>query len=1102
MSIIELEALTRLILVAIIDGKSVDQYCTELKSTNLLPDDINLSFNHDVLWKIGLFLQLQTGSISVRKEVNNRIEEVVECTTIHQIFMDELNNEHLHSKGDAHCIYHRESLFSHLVLAMLIALDQTRSADPQVQFLAGLTALIHDIGKKASMSACKHRKITRFPFHGEMGSMILQGLYNPETFDNFLTQEEWETICRTVSVHMCGYHDTFCADKWTLAKWNQLRLESAGVKQLLVSLSVADTYAAIPDITIERIAYDQFLESRKTFEEIISKVYDHGAFKAVYRSHGTLFSILGISGSGKSTMIKQLIAFLQSVGIEKKKILVVERDMFMVRTVARYMNWPVPTTRPVGEEYDKYFREYVQRKKEGLAVKVNEHMKKVIVEQLKAGRIVIVDTVATLFGDSVHPGGKGLGNDNDLLANCLKISIYVNRLAPLHEHDAQKNGHKLVDQLKLMGSVSITNRFPQGIRPDQLKCLESLMTSGNMEHDIRDWTKRTRPHLAFTVSWSQSMTLGLPTMNHILSQIAPNFVTETTVLNVTCNMTIKEVMEYHWNSAELQSDNKIEKISNWFYERGFICRTLMKQTPYFGKYFIISYLDGFCYEWSERWCRECRGVVVYMDDQGVCHVISRKLQRGAEVLTAAHLKKKISETQELGGKREHRFDTHQTETIKLVRDGGKLQGWLTSKVDGSLLAVNLYRWGTPLCEQIWKMINDHADEFTKNVALASVGSRFLVVLSTNNTFFHASIMHAYNTTALSVGLNIYTEQEIRVLAATNEPHEIITSVMPELLKRLDAFYCELPSNNQTDAMTLSFESVCADRISAWGDKHIELAVSYKTSGFFFLGVTYGLDTSSGFYLPHFTIPQSVAAANFSEPMWWSVDDGNQVGEMLHSLDAILIGEMTEESFLEQFPADGGSPNRWDYEGFVFFRFNDDKTREPYDYSKVKTPTYYICHIPKESAFDALSRLPANTQERFPLAQEVGNFFNGLYNNLLAACSSFERNLKEAEQDANHPIVQQLPDGPRRGYDKQTNSVTKMRILCATSDELIFHQYFSPHIIDLPQEAGKTIQKLIMELQLWEAGWEKRLEETVQTRSMTVRKIFVDIRTRPIKNSQE
>lgn len=1082
------------------DGDKIQEALDNLRMIvkSIVPKEITLHINHEIISQIGTFLGLPCNPVVSRTHNGKILRQELTCTSLGELFQQEFDNEHIHTTDGHRCSFHQESLFSHQVMAMLIALDHSREEDDHLQFIYGLTALLHDVGKKAVVSIFKKIGATGFPFHGEMGSMILQGLYNPEAHSIFVSQEEWEGMCRAISVHMCGYHETSLQKEDTGIKWNQLRLETDFVKQILVILSIADTFAAYPDDETrkQKENYTDFMESRRLFKVAIGQPYNHNLFNRICAGHGALFSVLGMSGSGKSTMIQNLIDLLISFGIPRDRIVIVERDMFMVKLVAQEKSWPIPKVRPNGQEYAKFFAEYVGMKNMKIGQRVNEEMKKMIVASLRRGDIIILDTVATLFGDYVYPGGKGLGTENELLINATKISIYVNRTTLATETDATKNGHTLDEQVTLMGECGVADRLPPGIgRPAQLKMLESLMTSRQLKEDCVDCSKRTRPHMTFTVSWSDVSTFGTNSMTHVIKQLVQYLVSEKVVLEKT-QMDIRQLMEAMWD----EYDGDFEKISVWFNERGFQMKTLLKNTPEFGKIFSIGYKDGLCYEWSERWCRQCRGVIVYVEDGNVS-VLSRKLQRGAEILTGTHLEKQVTETQEIGGKREHRFDTVQKYTIEQVRNGAPISGFLTSKVDGSLLAVNLYRWNTSTAKMIWNLILKYADEFTKAVAYASRTSPYLVVMSTQNTFFHADIMHAYNTTALAVGLGVYTEEEIRQMATTKKPEEIIGQVVRAFIDRLIKFYNSMPKDNQSDAMTLSFETICANRTSAWGDKHTELALSYPNSGFYFLGVTCGLGSNSGYYLPHFAVSDAVRIANFSEPHWWKIENASEIAGMLNIMEGILTGINTEAQFMRAYPPSGGTLGRWDYEGFVFF--TDARTvpgyngnQEMYDYSKVKTPTYYICHKLKDAHILKLSQLPAETQARFPLAFDVANFFNDLEEKLVSSVSSLLEILTDAVNNLDHDLVKQLQTGPKKGFVKADRNI-KMRILCATLEIKLAYPHFVKYFPDLPETAENVLRSIIMTVVPWSGDWKNKIATMVHDRDEKLRKLFSEIRERPV-----
>jgi hypothetical protein len=148
-----------------------------------------------------------------------------------------------------------------------------------------------------------------------MGSLILQRAYNND-FSRFLSEEEYESMCRAVCVHMCGYHDTDPANSQTQYRWNLLRNETDTVKRILHPLSLADTFAAFGN---SEEAIQQIIASRPSFVEYINQ--SANLMNGMHNKDGIIIQVKGTSGSGKSTLVRQMISFF---GINN--IVLIDRD--------------------------------------------------------------------------------------------------------------------------------------------------------------------------------------------------------------------------------------------------------------------------------------------------------------------------------------------------------------------------------------------------------------------------------------------------------------------------------------------------------------------------------------------------------------------------------------------------------------------------------------------------------------------------------------------------------------------------------------------------------------------------------------------------------
>src|ERR1700744_4565164 len=203
-------------------------------------DDINLKDACQMYRDIGIIMHINFNiMISDGKKQNMRETNLLEM-------FNTIKTNHCHTmKVKSHtyiCEYHKESLFSHLHLASLMTLIQVSKNSEMVykeKLLIVLTALLHDIGKFESyqpITIDAGRKLLGFAFHGEMGSGIIQQMYNMK-FEKYFSKEEWEMMARTVCVHMCGYTEVDQESISAKYKWSLLRLENQSVRNCLKYLS-------------------------------------------------------------------------------------------------------------------------------------------------------------------------------------------------------------------------------------------------------------------------------------------------------------------------------------------------------------------------------------------------------------------------------------------------------------------------------------------------------------------------------------------------------------------------------------------------------------------------------------------------------------------------------------------------------------------------------------------------------------------------------------------------------------------------------------------------------------------------------------------------
>jgi hypothetical protein len=406
-----------------------------------------------------------------------------------------------------------------------------------------------------------------------------------------------------------------------------------------------------------------------------------------------------------------------------------------------------------------------------------------------------------------------------------------------------------------------------------------------------------------------------------------------------------------------------EQVPRWFQERNFKARLL-----YDGAVLTIKY-EQFNQLWRPRWARQCRGIAFLRQSNGITSTIvciKSLLMRGAELqIGLPAVAKELDAAQLVSVDWLHREEKD--------NEDGPAEAFLSGKVDGSLLGVTLIPRARPdLCAAVEALIATHGDAFAQAVVRRCAALPYVAFFSSQGTLFLHASMQDYAVTALVQGaLDQVDKAELR------------TPEM-ELLARGDAFFAQLDTfwrahQHTNDALvSLSFEGVCARRTSAWGEEHIELAVSYERSTLLFLGATLDMTPNSvGAFVPH---ADRRLAHPWTEPRAWTVGSGKRVRDMIAGLERLvsLDDPLGQAGFLQLFPPDQASHEQQrqelDLEGFILMR--RDKITGEWCYSKLKTQAYYRTHRVDASNISFLVRnMSVGAAARLPLVRFTHAFFH-------------------------------------------------------------------------------------------------------------------------------
>jgi Ni2+-binding GTPase involved in maturation of urease and hydrogenase len=949
---------------------------------NEINDTTELS---NIFEKIGEIMNIRFDVFEV-KDVSDKSRKVDEP----KILKQEMTNtsfkelfqkivvEHIHKitcNGTLYsCDFHNESLFAHLHLAMITSYcHQPKDFSFDDKLKHCFVALFHDIGKFNCYQLINNgpNKWLGYAFHGEMGCGIMLQAFNHE-FEKYFNKKEWQEMSRCISVHMCGYHEFDKNAICTKYKWELLRLENQFVKTALRYLSIADHFSALKDFALS-CPNDIFFKSRDEMMDSVNKEFNVELFRSSYTLKHLVVMVRGMSGSGKSTFVKELIKFLTDNNIKFRYI---ERDRVMCQTVATILGEQFnPSVKVDPDTYNRYFNEY---KTKNLGNRVNKQMNCEIDEGFVKREIVIIDTVMALFSgiDYALPSSA---------KNAFICAVDVIRGEIIDENVGKRMGLTVDEQVKLFTSKTM---FKWTCEEAQFKAITSLSTARNFSN-VRELS---RPRLVHVITWNNERQLGYDEFYQNLNQLISPFVNKN---NGEDNKESEEDLDQDMDIVEYA--NHLYKMFGWdaflesFRSRGFMCMCppQFKDTDMENRVVMIKYLES-CFVWRYKWARQCRGVMLYLDNEDNIVCIKYQLPRGAEVLTGLHIVNGIDNTQDISIKHIDHLDDKQQQVIHKLAGRQAVDGYLSFKNDGSLLSVEFY--SGKYYSVMENIINKYGDCFAKAIlGLAkTLDCKFIPILSTQGTLFMSEHMQQYMVTSILDGLHIIDYDTLSDFAKNKTPADAITYFGIPFMERLNVFFGEIEKNNIHNLIsTLSFEAICKNRQSCWKDLHTELAISYPVSMLRILGMSTG--DQSPIFQPHFMFSEIINKIDIEEPLYWKTSHSVEIENMFTDLSKCIREQMTNDEFLKiHVPSNIRLPTNkyFDYEGFVFYATFDNEL----DYSKIKTEEYYKSHKFRVENIVYLLELAKTAKHIFPLCTVITEFYGALYDKLVTIVTNIMNNL--------------------------------------------------------------------------------------------------------------
>ncbi|NBX77525.1 MAG: hypothetical protein EBQ92_13305 [Proteobacteria bacterium] len=1026
----------------ILSGTQIDpqtiHHILSARLINRIGDGINIArMITETVASLRVILTTELTQTVVAKVKNGKTEEFVQKevrTTLNDLF-NKIRGEHCHTtvkKGTTYgCDFHQESLFCHSVLACLFSLwnyySENTIHDHRTARLIGATALFHDVGKLFTVSCTKivdgdHTKnVTSFKGHALHGQLTLSSMYN-EAFG--FTFQEWESLCRAVGVHMCGYHDTDPNQNLnTRVKWSHLSFETLPVKEILQFLSVGDKLGAIPIPSIYNYENDlNFLDSRNKFKSFIQR----DPISVQIGNH-LILTITGRSASGKTHFIKNVLQpMFDQHGV---RFIVVSRDDIMVKIASESLSIDVPADGNYdGELYSRCFNHSMQQ---SLGSIVNQRMRTMIGDAVLNGIVPIIDTVMGL-----NPRSYDLLFPRDAMANVEIVQIIVDRQIMITQADADRLGVSLQKQLEIRG-IGLLGDSTAGQ-------ISSLMEKSSVE---RGQNNISQPTFVFTVVRTNAGTVGLKTVQDVLPKILMK-IKDQPLSQDTSKMDGLEYLNHIYNSYIENFDENIpdeqkhilslQSMINYFSALGFKMKLVRKDGT--GTLYTIKY-DENCNIWKP-WARDFRAFfyrfVKCSSTKFSISPVKYQPPRGAEVLTGYHIIRNITSTENvytqsgeslestINGRFKY-LDPDQQKICQSLMEGGnsKISGYLTGKGDGSLISITEY-FGKEALRMTMFVMNSN-DEFAKFILNFFMQHyERVIVISTQGTLMVGFDMWDYVATSL-----LDVTQIDRALYTDMTPYQAFSKFGSVALHEIGRMFVNMNTHDDIISRTMFFEAICSNRLTAWGTIHTELAVKYNDSMFLYLG--YSECTPKGlFYHPH--TENTVESTIFLQPPYWSFVKASDVTTIVQNLENVVFGKMTVNDFLKEH-----TPINWNQyekiegciklilhaEGFVMYTFKENGFP---NYNKLKLPIYYEAH--KWDIKNASNMILASKSEiargMFPLVATVGEFYGSLETKLFNLWSYIYRLLNDSSEI--QKIISGLDAKVKNSFETKADAERRARIL--------------------------------------------------------------------------
>lgn len=876
------------------------------------------------------------------------VQTVIQTKSWRQFFEDVIKADPWHYSATK-TTPHKESLYDHLIETGKLSYEEAKRLqyDKKDIVKSYLCGVLHDIGKPG----CRMESSVHYSFkgHGLVGGALIEMYVSDNLLKNFatygLTRDDFADISLCSDCHMCGYFEN--RGKFDCRFHRAcFKILPISTRKTLCTLRVGDQIGRVPLISNDNGPFSMTIDEIKgavmnTQDQFVADLMSPSStidlfslLKENRLTNGVLIRLQGTSSVGKTTLAKKLSQYLESLDVKTR---IISRDNFMVKWSRYYQKLEPIADEDVTPSVYQQAIDYYTSTEKYFRDSIDKDMKNTITDGLFAGEVVFVDTLMM-----AHPQSAKTVL-SDACKRAFRLDLWIHRADMITEEEtSSRHGIDLNKQITLHGKRSAINPFSP---KTSWKALTPITELTDLEHfDI------CKPHMAISCGWTG---LKDSCVEYIMFEIKKIYDFNQSIprfmgLHHTFDMHLDQLIFF------LYKQGGMDVVFEFFDYYAYRTPTPTKQQNIIG----VKYVDGINQVWAPVWAREARGRFYYISDEEVLP-LKDGLQRGVEILTKAHMEDGVNETQDISDQKLDRFDKRQQKTLKTFTGDNKINGYLTGKVDGSLLEFNVY---PNTCKQhpvMVKFLEDKRDDdpFTCVLLDYCVDNNLpLISVSTQGTLVIGDQMRDYFLTSIEP----YVEYELNNNLSDLENWQFMCPLFVNFVLAQMAHFPD-PKNSP---MFIKYEAICKNRTTYRGTTHIELAVGYAFSGISLLGIM--LDNR---YIPHYEVMSSKEVV--PHPVSCHVSSTVQVFQIMRELNNVVMSKMNLEDFMMKW-----FPDQVDYpihaEGFVYLDADEEN-----DYSKIKLPIYYTTHKVKSNEVQTLLSLPSSVEAYFPVITRLRDFYDNL-----------------------------------------------------------------------------------------------------------------------------